>query len=65
MTVRTSDLDKFNNLVALLDDWVTQANGIGVQLRTIQVQMSLDQDGSVNEISYAADALPTPYWGID
>ena len=64
MSVRTSDLNKFDDLVALLDTWVTQAQGIGVQLRVIQVQMSLDQDGSINEVSYNADALPTPYWDI-
>lgn len=65
MGVRTSDLDKFDDLMALIDTWVTQAEGVGVQLRVIQVQMGLGQDGSVNEISYNADALPNPYWVIN
>lgn len=62
MTVRTTDLDKLDQVVALVDDWVAALDAIGIDMMGVRFQIR--DNYYSNELSYNKDALPDPYWDI-
>lgn len=62
MTVKTTDLDKFDQIVTLLNGWVSDMDSLGVDLMGVRFQVR--DNYYTNEFSYNKEALPAPYWEI-
>lgn len=62
MGIKTSDLDKYEQLASLLGAWSTQANNVGVKLVSVRVQV----DGSFEQtdVTYVEEPPSEPGWQI-
>ncbi len=60
MTIRTDDLEKYSDLVALLDGWVAAADNVGVKLTSVRVQVGT----SSVDFSLTEEPPNESYWEI-
>lgn len=63
MSIRATDLSKYSDLVALLNDWRTAAANIGVELQGVTVIPQGAYQSA--QIGYEDDNYNPPYWSIN
>jgi hypothetical protein len=63
MSIRATDLDKYNDLVALLDAWRTAAENIGIELQGVTVVPQGAYQSA--QIAYEDDGYNAAYWSIN
>lgn len=63
MSIKANDLDKISQLIDLLDDWKTAAEGLGITLQEITVL----PEGAYYavRIGYEDDSSTPAYWSVN